>query len=160
LEGVATAIAGQDPETVELGLLSRQEIPHELGDVAFELPLNQRSQPIRSPLGWHILRVVKIEPAATQSFDAVKSQIATELKRQKAADRLDKIGNQADDALAGGARSPMSPRNSSSKRRRSRHPTTAVTTARHGDHRCPSHPTRSSRPSSRPARATPAGSWT
>ena len=110
---VATTIAGQDPETVELGLLSRQEIPHELGDVAFEmpheladiafeLPLNRASEPVKSPLGWHILRVVKIEPAATQSFDQVKPQIAAELKRQRAADRLDKIGNQADDALAGG----------------------------------------------------------
>jgi peptidyl-prolyl cis-trans isomerase D len=99
---VATTIAGQDPETIDLGLLNRQEIPHELGDVAFELPLNQPSQPIKSPLGWHILRVVKIEPAATQSFEQAKPQIATELKRQNAADRLDKIGNQADDALAGG----------------------------------------------------------
>jgi len=100
---VATTVAGQDPDTIDLGLLSRQEIPHELGDVAFELPLNQPSQPIKTPLGWHILRVVKIEPAATQSFEEVKAQIAAELKRQAAADRLDKIGNQADDALAGGA---------------------------------------------------------
>jgi peptidyl-prolyl cis-trans isomerase D len=100
---VAATIAGQDPETIDLGLLSRQEIPHELGDVAFDLALNQPSQPIKSPLGWHILRVVRIEPAATQSFDQVKPQIEAELKRQNAVDRLDKIGNQADDALAGGA---------------------------------------------------------
>src|SRR5437016_12019081 len=71
---VATTIAGQDPETIDLGLLSRQEIPKLLGDVAFELPLNQPSPPIKSPLGWHILRVVKIEQAATQSFDQAKAQ--------------------------------------------------------------------------------------
>ncbi|MGC2415908.1 MAG: SurA N-terminal domain-containing protein [Stellaceae bacterium] len=99
---VATATGGQDPDTVDLGLLSRQEIPHELGDVAFELPLNQLSSPVKSPLGWHILRVVKIEPAATQSFEEAKPKIEAELRRQDAADRLDKIGNQADDALAGG----------------------------------------------------------
>src|SRR5206468_3772263 len=50
---VATAIAGQDPETIDLGLLNRQEIPRLLGDVAFELPLNQASEPTKSPLGWH-----------------------------------------------------------------------------------------------------------
>jgi peptidyl-prolyl cis-trans isomerase D len=99
---VATTLAGQDPDTVDLGLLNRQEIPHELGDVAFDLPLNEPSQPVKSPLGWHLLRVVRIEPAATQSFDAVKPQIAAELKNDEAADRLAKIGNQADDALAGG----------------------------------------------------------
>jgi peptidyl-prolyl cis-trans isomerase D len=99
---VATGL-GQDPETIDLGLLSRKEIPHELGDVAFELPLNQASQPINSPLGWHILRVVKIEPPTTQTFEQAKPKIEKQLKLQDAVDRLDKIGNQADDALAGGA---------------------------------------------------------
>ena len=77
---VATTIGQQDPDTIDLGLLSRQEIPHELGDVAFKLPLNQPSQPVKTPLGWHVLRVVKIEPAATQSFEEAKAQIAKELQ--------------------------------------------------------------------------------
>jgi peptidyl-prolyl cis-trans isomerase D len=103
---VATSIAGQDPDTIDLGLLNRQEIPRLLGDIAFELPLNEPSQPVKSPLGWHILRVTKIEPAATQSFEEVKRQIESELKTQDAVDRLDKIGNQADDLLAGGTPLP------------------------------------------------------
>lgn len=94
---------GQDPDTVDLGLLSIKEIPHEVGDVAFELPLNQPSQPIKSPVGWHILRVVKIEPAATQSFDQAKPKLESAVKLQAATNRLDKLANQADDALAGGA---------------------------------------------------------
>jgi len=100
---VATTIAGQDPDTIDLGLLNRQEIPHELGDVAFELALDQTSQPVKSPLGWHILRVTKIAPAATQGFDEARPKIEAALKLQDATDRLDKIANQADDALAGGA---------------------------------------------------------
>jgi peptidyl-prolyl cis-trans isomerase D len=98
---VATSL-GQDPDTVDLGLLNRQEIPHELGDVAFELPLDQVSEPIKTPFGWHLLKIAKIEPGATQSFEEAKPQIEAELKLQDATDRLDKIGNQADDALAGG----------------------------------------------------------
>jgi peptidyl-prolyl cis-trans isomerase D len=100
---VATTIAGQDPDTIDLGLLNRKQIPHELGDVAFELPLDQPSQPIKSPLGWHILRIVKITPATTQSFEEAKPKIEAGLKLQDATDHIDKIGNQADDALAGGA---------------------------------------------------------
>ena len=100
---VATTIAGQDPDTIDLGLLNRQSIPRELGDVAFELPLKKPSQPVKSPLGWHILRIVKIEPAATKSFEEAKPRIEADLKLQEATDRLDKIANQADDALAGGA---------------------------------------------------------
>jgi peptidyl-prolyl cis-trans isomerase D len=100
---VATKIAGQDPGTIDLGLLSRKEIPHQLGDVAFRLPLNQPSEPIKSPLGWHILRVVKIAPATAQSFAEAKPKLEAELKLRDAVSRVDKIGNQADDALAGGA---------------------------------------------------------
>src|SRR5205814_8856255 len=66
---VATTIAKQDPDTIDLGLLKRTEMPQILADVAFELPLEKPSEPIKTPLGWHILRVVKIEPAATQSFE-------------------------------------------------------------------------------------------
>jgi len=100
---VATTIAKQDPDTIDLGLLNAKEIPHELGDVAFQLPLNQPSQPIKTPLGWHILRVVKIEPATTQSFEQAKPKLEAEMKTQDAVNKLDKIGNEADDALAGGA---------------------------------------------------------
>ena len=99
---VATTIAKQDPETIDLGLMKRQDLPQPLADVAFELPLNQPSDPIKSSLGWHILRVVKIEPAATQTFEQAKPQIEAELAQQEGADRLEKLGNQVDDALAGG----------------------------------------------------------
>ncbi|HEV8030102.1 MAG TPA: SurA N-terminal domain-containing protein [Stellaceae bacterium] len=99
---VATTVAGQDPETIDLGLLKKEELPDILGSVAFELPVDKPSGPIKSPLGWHILRVTKIEPPATQTYEQAKPQIEEELARQDAADRLDKIANQADDALAGG----------------------------------------------------------
>jgi len=100
---IATTIAGQDPDTIDLGLLKRTEMPHELADIAFELPLNRSSDPVKSPLGWHILRVIKIEPPTTQRFDQVKPQIEAELQQQLAIDRIEKIGNKLDDTLAGGS---------------------------------------------------------
>jgi peptidyl-prolyl cis-trans isomerase D len=100
---VATTIAGQKPDTIDLGLTKRDEMPKELGDVAFELPLDKASEPIRSPLGWHILRVVKIEPPATQSFAEVKAKLEAEVARREAVDRVYKLANRVDDALAGGA---------------------------------------------------------
>jgi peptidyl-prolyl cis-trans isomerase D len=101
---VATEIAGMKPDAIDLGLLNRKEIPHELGDVAFELPLDEPSTPIKTPLGYHILRVVKIEPGKTQTFEEAKPTLAAELQAREAADRIADIANQADDALAGGAK--------------------------------------------------------
>ena len=100
---VATTIAGQDADTIDLGLMRRAEMPSALGEVAFELPLNKPSDPVKTPLGWHILRVVKIEPPVTQTFDEAKPKLEAELARQEAVDRIYKVANKVDDALAGGA---------------------------------------------------------
>jgi peptidyl-prolyl cis-trans isomerase D len=100
---VATTIAGQNPDTIDLGLLKREEMPSALADVAFELPLDKPSEPVKTPLGWHILRVVKIEPPVTQTFEQAKEQLEADLAHQEAVDRIYKVANQVDDALAGGA---------------------------------------------------------
>jgi peptidyl-prolyl cis-trans isomerase D len=100
---VAATIAGQNPETINLGLLKREEMPSTLGDAAFELPLEKPSEPIKTPLGWHIVRVVKIEPPMTQTFEQAKEKIEADLAHQEAVDRIYKVANQVDDALAGGA---------------------------------------------------------
>jgi peptidyl-prolyl cis-trans isomerase D len=99
---VATTIAGQDPETIDLGLMRREEMPRLLSDIVFDLPLNKASEPVKSPLGWHILRVVKIEPPVDQTFEQVKPKLEAELARGEAEDRIYKIANRVDDALASG----------------------------------------------------------
>ncbi|HXC12543.1 MAG TPA: SurA N-terminal domain-containing protein [Stellaceae bacterium] len=100
---VARTIAGQDPQTIDLGLMKREELPQNLADVAFGLELNKPSQPIKSALGWHILRVVRIVPPTTQSFDEAKAKLQADLAHNEAVDRLYTVANRVDDALAGGA---------------------------------------------------------
>jgi peptidyl-prolyl cis-trans isomerase D len=102
-EKVATSIAGQDPSTIDLGLLKENDLPKELAEPVFNLAVDKPSEPIKTELGWHILRVVKIEPPQTPSFEQAKEQLTKELVGEAAADRLDHIANEADDALAGGA---------------------------------------------------------
>jgi peptidyl-prolyl cis-trans isomerase D len=99
---VATQVTGQNPDTIELGLMKREELPQVLGDIAFELPLNKPSEPVKTPLGWHILQIVRIEPAVTQTFEQAKPQLEAKLTHDEAVDRIYKIANQVDDALAGG----------------------------------------------------------
>ncbi|HZU88474.1 MAG TPA: peptidyl-prolyl cis-trans isomerase [Stellaceae bacterium] len=99
---VATTIAGQDPATIDLGLVRPQDLPKPLSDAVFALPQGKPSQPIESPLGWHILRVTKIVPPTTESFAEAKPKLARAAARSAAADRIETIGNHVDDALAGG----------------------------------------------------------
>ena len=100
---VAQTIAGQNPQSIDLGLVKREDLPKQLADAAFNLPLDKPSAPIQSTLGWHILRVVKIVPPTTQSFADVKAKLQADLAHSEAADRLYDIGNHVDDAIAGGA---------------------------------------------------------
>lgn len=99
----ATEIAGQDPSTIDLGLVKPDDLPKELADQAFALPVDKASEPIKTELGWHILRVTKIQAPQNLSFDQAKDQLEKQLIAEQAADRLDHIANEADDALAGGA---------------------------------------------------------
>jgi peptidyl-prolyl cis-trans isomerase D len=102
-EKAATEIAGQDAATIDLGLVKDSDLPKPLSDAAFSLAVDKPSKPIKTELGWHILRVVKIEPPKTPSFDEAKDQLTKALLAEQASDKLDRIGNEADDALAGGA---------------------------------------------------------
>ena len=100
---VATTIAGQDPSTIDLGLLARAEMPQALAQVAFSLPLDKPGAPVQSPLGLHILRVVKIEPSKTQTFDEAKTKLQADIAHDEAANNLYKIADHVEDELAGGA---------------------------------------------------------
>ena len=99
---VATDVAGQDASTIDLGLVKFDDLPKPLAEPVFDLPVGKATEPIKTELGWHILKVTKIEPPQTPNFDQVKEQLRKQLVAEDAADRLDKIANQADDALAGG----------------------------------------------------------
>jgi peptidyl-prolyl cis-trans isomerase D len=100
---VAKSIAGEKADQLNLGALSRAEMPGDLGKAVFDLKPNQVTKPVKDAFGWHIVKLVSIAPEATQPFDQVKGKLETELARDQAADQVAKTANAIDDALAGGA---------------------------------------------------------
>jgi peptidyl-prolyl cis-trans isomerase D len=99
---VAEEQAGLPADAVDVGEVTRQEMLPQLADTAFALAEGAVSPPVESPLGWHLIKVTGISPAEDQPEDEVRSQIATELAQEKAADSLYRIGNDLQDALGGG----------------------------------------------------------
>jgi peptidyl-prolyl cis-trans isomerase D len=83
--------------------LRRIDLPAKLADAAFGLAEGGISEPVRSPLGWHILRVVKIQQGSTPSFEDMRKKIHKQVARDMAADALVGLANKLEDALAGGA---------------------------------------------------------
>lgn len=75
----------------------------ELGNAIFALEPQKMSAPIKSPMGWHVLQVIKVTPAATPDFAKVREQVQARLRRQQAEEKLYELSKQLQDAVAGGA---------------------------------------------------------
>ncbi len=98
---VAEDMTGDKP--IDLGVMERDALPEELAEAAFALSDGTVSEPVESVLGWHILRVVKIEPRQEPTFAEVREELAKEVALRIAIDSMVSIANQLDDELGAGA---------------------------------------------------------
>ncbi|MCW4460601.1 SurA N-terminal domain-containing protein [Sphingomonas sp. BT-65] len=101
----AAAGAGLQPSTIdnaEKESFARASSP-QIADAAFAAAPGGVVGPLRSPLGWHIVRVEKIEQIAGKSLDQVRGEIAAEITKRKEAEALANLRSQIDSAIAGNA---------------------------------------------------------
>jgi peptidyl-prolyl cis-trans isomerase D len=102
-EDAVKAATGNAP--ISLGTLSKLEMPDEtVADAAFAMALDTVSDPVKSPLGWHILKVSKIVPGIEPKLKEHRKRIIGELSREMAVDDIINLTGKLDDTLAGGAR--------------------------------------------------------
>ena len=92
----------EDVETKEkggdLGLVERLSLPPSLATAVFNLKAGDVSEPIETPLGWHLAKVEEKKPPETRTLEMVKSEIAAQLWTREKARALGKA--EADKALA------------------------------------------------------------
>ena len=100
---VAKELANQDKDAIELGTVLPDQIPQDLRQAAFGTAEGTVTQPVKTPFGWHIVKVLKVIAGTSKSFDDVKGELRDELAQEKARDEIDGLSNKLEDALAGGA---------------------------------------------------------
>jgi len=98
---VAEEMTGEPP--VELGSMEKNVLPPELGEPTFALAEGTASEPVESVLGWHILRVIEIEPRREPTFEERREELAKDIAMRTAIDSMASIANQIDDELGAGA---------------------------------------------------------
>ena len=98
---VAREVSGAD--ALDLGLVERARLLPEMADIAFSIAQGAYSQPLESPLGWHLVMVDGIEEAKIQTMEQVREKLRPEVARDKAIDGLFSLANQLEDQLGGGA---------------------------------------------------------
>ncbi|WP_419901578.1 SurA N-terminal domain-containing protein [Kiloniella sp.] len=98
---VAKELTGS--EGVDLGVMEQSDLLPELADAIFALDTTGITDPIQSPLGWHIVSVVEISPAREAVFEEVREQVTNDAALRVATDELISLANQLDDEIASGA---------------------------------------------------------
>ncbi len=92
LEDAAKEVLGSADGVIKLGIIQKKDLPAgPLADGVFSLPMGLADKPIKSPLGWHVVRINKIEPGQVKPFDEVKDKLEKDLKAQLAPDLLIKL---------------------------------------------------------------------
>ena len=100
---VAKEIADQTAKSIDLGEITREDIPEELAPAVFELASNSISSPIQGPFGWHIFKVESITPLKEAKLEDVREQLVSELSHEKAVDKVFTTANKLEDAIGSGA---------------------------------------------------------
>ncbi len=98
----AAAEGDSSARRTDLGTVARSELLPAVAEAAFALGKDGVSEPVETPLGWHVVRVTAIEPGRTPSFDETKDRIRDDLARELALDALVGQSNAIEDVLAGG----------------------------------------------------------
>lgn len=97
----AASAAGLEPtnfEGVEKAALARQTAPA-VADAAFAAAQAGVVGPIRSPLGWHVLQVEKIEKVAAKTLDQARAELASEISARKLTEALADLRQKLEDGI-------------------------------------------------------------
>lgn len=73
----------------DLGWFGRGRMVPEFEEVAFALQPGETSAPVKSPYGWHVIRVEEVKQGPVQHFDEVREQLRMMLRNKALQARVD-----------------------------------------------------------------------
>ena len=82
---------GAAAEGGDLGFFSKDQMVPEFADAAFKLEKGQLSDPVKSPFGWHIIRVEEKRVRPLPDFEQVKPQLESFVARKAQSEYLAKL---------------------------------------------------------------------
>ena len=102
-EAVAAMARAAQGEMTGLDAVERELLPFPaLAEAAFGAAEGSVVGPVRSPLGWHVLRVRRILPPETRPLEEVREELRREIAEERAADQVFRLVDRVEDLLAAG----------------------------------------------------------
>lgn len=102
LEKSVIKITGKKVSYIGENNFSKDGLLEEIADPVFNAKKGDVIGPIKTALGFHIIKLTKISPKHTKSFDEVKSSIKKDLLQERLIDEMMDTANLIDDRLASG----------------------------------------------------------
>jgi peptidyl-prolyl cis-trans isomerase D len=89
---------------IDLGLVDKNSLSDKtIADAAFALPLNEVSQPVTGTLATVLMKVTKIEPGSTATYESTADTIKKQIAADRARGNFDDLRNKIEDERGGGA---------------------------------------------------------
>ena len=66
-----------------MGFITRRIMPEPLDKTIFNLPVNKISPIVQSSYGFHIFKVLEIQPAKIGNFTDIKEEVIADIRSQK-----------------------------------------------------------------------------
>lgn len=101
-DGVRAA-SGAKVNVVKLGNVEKSDLLADVAAPTFDAKVGGTVGPIKSPLGWHLMHVVKEEKGKVQPLSEVAAKLRSDIAVHDAQDSLYDLSNKLEDTLAGGA---------------------------------------------------------
>jgi peptidyl-prolyl cis-trans isomerase D len=93
----------QDPGSAakggDLGYFGRGNMPKPFEDAVFGLKVGEISRPVETQYGFHIVRLTAVKGGQGRSFEEVRGQIETDLKRQRAGRKFAEVAENFNNVL-------------------------------------------------------------
>lgn len=90
----------------DLGLVNKEGMDPNFTTAAFALGKAEVSQPVKTPFGYHLIKVTELTPATTKKFEEVRSELAKSYQRSAAENKfydakqkLDELSFEHNDSL-------------------------------------------------------------
>lgn len=100
---IAQDMAGQDRAATDLGEVSQDMLIADMSDAVFELKKGGYTRPVKSDMGWHIMKVTSITPKKETPLAAAKAKIIEEIRKEQAYEQASEVISEIEDKLGAGA---------------------------------------------------------
>ena len=98
----AKDIAKLDAEAIKLDGVAKNDLPADLGDPIFAAAEGAVTEPVKSTLGWHVFKVVKVHAASTKSLDEVREALKMTIAKEHVSDQIARLSVKLEDEILGG----------------------------------------------------------